>query len=182
MSEMPFRILQYPQDGILLRRRARPVKDEEFASDEFLEFVKRLAITMRNANGAGLASTQVAESGPVPWAVFAFCVQAIPGLDLRLVDVVVNPVIVASSKEQITEEEGCLSFASVPEPMAAPRWMVVDSQNAQGDRYRCKLEGPQARAAFHEIMHLGGGLQIDRMSPIKRKLFLRRVAKAREAN
>lgn len=177
---MTYRVLQYPADGVLLRRRARPVMAEEFGTEPFLEFLKRLSITMREAGGVGLASTQVAESGAQPWAVFAFCVQAIPGLDLRLVDVICNPVIVASSKEQITEDEGCLSFSSVPEPMAAPRWMVLDAQNAQGELFRCKLEGPQARVAFHETRHLSGTLMIDAMSPMKRRLFLRRVAEARK--
>ncbi|HKM42543.1 MAG TPA: peptide deformylase [Limnochordia bacterium] len=107
--------------------------------------------TMYEANGIGLAAPQVGVS------------QRIIVLDVGEGPVVlVNPVIVAASGEEI-DVEGCLS---IPE-----RWVYVKRAtmveiaglNEKGKPVRLEADGYFARALQHEIDHLDGVLMLERM-------------------
>jgi peptide deformylase len=175
---MSFEVLQYPRDGQLLRREARPVRDDEFSTVAVLAFVQELGTTMMDAGGIGLAAAQVREApGGQPWACFAIR----SGDDPRGAwGVVCNPEITLAEDEQ-PGLEGCLSFASAAETMRAPTFVTVKGRNAHSQPFELVLEGELARCAWHETQHLQGKL-IDRpMSPMKRGLFLKAVAKARRS-
>ena len=171
---MNFEILQYPAAGVLLRRKARPVRTEEFGTPEFLAFCGALGQTMMDARGMGLAATQVEEgrSGGEPWAVFVMRVNPTSWA------AVCNPTIGGETGKAIAPE-GCLSFASVSEPLVAPEMLMVRGFNSMGAGFATVFEGELARVAFHETEHLASRLIIDLMSPMKKGLFLKRVAKAR---
>src|SRR4051795_13758083 len=87
-------IRQYPDAA--LKMQARPV--EEF-DDEVRSLVRRMKLLMVDANGIGLAATQVG----VLRRIFVF---------QRAEDevaAIVNPEIVERSEETETNDEGCLS-------------------------------------------------------------------------
>jgi peptide deformylase len=166
------KILEYPRHVKLLRRVARPVRDDEFGTDAFLAFTTALGHTMLEQNAHGLASTQVEEvPGGEPWAVFAL--QVNPGA----FGIVANPELLDVG-EMRSGPEACLSFMSIAERLEAPEMIRLQGRNPQGAVFETMFAGVAARAAYHEIAHLRGELLIDRMSPLKRRHFQNLVVAA----
>src|SRR5580765_7515837 len=95
-------IRQYPDAA--LKMQARPV--EEF-DDELRNLVDRMKLLMVDANGIGLAATQVG----VLRRVFVF--QAAEDE----VAAIVNPEIVERGAETEVADEGCLSIQGVTVPV-----------------------------------------------------------------
>ena len=151
-------IRQYPD--VALRMRAREVT--EF--DAFLiQLVERMQLLMEDAQGVGLAATQLG----VLQRVFVF--QPDPDEGARAI---VNPRIAESSDEKLTEEEGCLSLQEVRMPVERPTKVTLEGKDPSGDDVRFELEGLAARVVQHEYDHLDGVLIIDRTDPESRKQAL----------
>ena len=150
-------IRQYPD--VALRMRAREVT--EF--DEFLvQLVERMQLLMQDAQGVGLAATQIG----VLQRVFVFQ----PGDDGARA--IVNPVITLDESAKEVEEEGCLSLRDVRVEVERPTKGVLEGKDPNGDDVRYELEGFAARVVQHEIDHLDGVLIIDRTDPESRKRAL----------
>jgi peptide deformylase len=147
-------IRQYPD--VALKMRAREVT--EF--DEFLiQLVERMADLMHDAQGVGLAATQLG----VLQRVFVFAPDEEP------MRAVVNPQLTLDESEQETEEEGCLSLQEVRVPVERATKVVLEGKDPNGDDVRYELEGLAARVVQHENDHLDGVLTIDRTDPESRK-------------
>ena len=150
-------IRQYPD--VALRMHAREVT--EF--DEFLiQLVERLAELMHDAQGVGLAATQLG----VLQRVFVFQPEDEP---LRAL---VNPRLTLEGSGKETEEEGCLSLQDVRVPVERATKVVLEGKDPNGDDVRYELEGLAARVVQHENDHLDGVLTIDRTDPESRKQAL----------
>ena len=147
-------IRQYPD--VALKMTARPV--EEF-DDELRRLVERMKLLMEDANGIGLAATQVG----VLQRLFVF--HAAEGD----VVTVVNPEIVARSEETEVDDEGCLSIQGVLVPVERSAFVRLVGRDENGDEVEYELEGIYARAAQHENDHLDGVLIIDRTTPEARR-------------
>ena len=147
-------IRQYPDAA--LKMEARPV--EEF-DDDLLRLVERMKQLMVDANGIGLAATQVG----VLQRLFVF------QRDEDEVVALANPQIVERSPETSVEEEGCLSIQGVLLPVERPESIVIVGQDETGADVRYELEEPYARVAQHESDHLDGVLIIDRTMPEARR-------------
>src|ERR671936_567475 len=128
-------IRQYPDAA--LKMKARPV--DEF-DDELRKLVERMKLLMRDANGIGLAATQVG----VLRRLFVFQ----PDDDHVLA--VVNPEIVERSEETDVAEEGCLSIQGVTVPVERAVEVTVVGRDEQGGDLRLELDGYAARCAQHE--------------------------------
>ena len=151
-------IRQYPD--VALRMRAREVT--EF--DEFLiQLVERLADLMHDAQGVGLAATQLG----VLQRVFVFEPE-----DDEPMRAVVNPRLTIDDRERLVEEEGCLSLREVRVPVERATKVVLEGKDPNGDDVRYELEGLAARVVQHENDHLDGVLTIDRTDPESRKQAL----------
>jgi peptide deformylase len=165
------KILHYPSDITQLRRVARAVREDEFGTYALEGFGRELAELMLRSNGAGLAATQVdAAPGGKPWRVIAIRVG--DGTFAALC----NPEI-AGRGEMVRGDEGCLSFASVPEQLLAPSWVVLRFRNLRGAPGEIMFTDRHARVVAHEVDHLDGRLVVDRMSPTKRSMFANAVRK-----
>ena len=150
-------IRQYPD--VALRMRAREVT--EF--DEFLiQLVERLTDLMHDAQGVGLAATQLG----VLQRVFVFEPDEEP------MRAVVNPRLTIDDRERLVEEEGCLSLQEVRVPVERATKVVLEGKDPNGDDVRYELEGLAARVVQHENDHLDGLLTIDRTDPDSRKQAL----------
>jgi len=147
-------IRQYPDPA--LRMEARPV--EEF-DDDLRRLVARMSDLMREANGVGLAATQVG----VLRRVFVFS----PGEDTVLA--LVNPHVPRRGKETDVDDEGCLSIQGVTVPVERATTMRLEGWDEQGNEVGYDLEGMAARIAQHEFDHLDGKLMIDRTTPEARR-------------
>ena len=147
-------IRQYPDP--VLRMEARPV--EEF-DDDLQRLVARMKDLMKDANGVGLAATQVG----VLRRVFVF----VPDEDRVLV--LVNPELSKRGDETDIDDEGCLSIQGVTVPVERPTTVRLKGRDEQGQEVGYDLEGMAARIAQHEFDHLDGKLMIDRTTPEARR-------------
>jgi peptide deformylase len=147
-------IRQYPDP--VLRMAARPV--EEF-DDDLHRLVARMKDLMKDANGVGLAATQVG----VLRRVFVFAP------DDEQVLVLVNPELATVGGETDNDDEGCLSIQGVTVPVERSTAVRLSGRDEQGQEVGYDLDGMSARIAQHEFDHLDGKLMIDRTTPEARR-------------
>ena len=143
-----------------LRMQAQEVTDVD---DDVRRLVERMTALMEDAQGVGLAATQVG----VLRRLFVFS----DGDDGPRA--VVNPQIVERSDETESDEEGCLSLQGIKIPVERALRVVVEGLDANGEPVRYELEGYGARVVQHELDHLDGVLIIDRTDDEHRKEALR---------
>ncbi len=136
-------IRQYPDAA--LKMAARPV--EEF-DDNLRQLVDRMKQLMVDANGIGLAATQVG----VLQRLFVFQVSEDETVALA------NPEIVDRGEVTLTEDEGCLSIQGVLLPVERAAKIAIEGQDEHGAQVRYELEEPYSRVAQHESDHLDGVL------------------------
>ena len=147
-------IRQYPDAA--LRMEARPVVEFD---DELLSLVGRMKLLMVDANGIGLAATQVG----VLRRVFVFL------RDEDEVAAVVNPEIVERSEETDVADEGCLSIQGISVPVERSLEVTIVGKDENGNDVRYELDDYAARCVQHETDHLDGVLMIDRTTPEARR-------------
>jgi peptide deformylase len=147
-------IRQYPDP--VLRMEARPV--EEF-DDDLRRLVARMKDLMQEANGVGLAATQVG----VLRRVFVFA----PDDDRVLA--LVNPSISTRDGEAEVDDEGCLSIQGVTVPVERSAAIRLEGRDENGEEVAYDLVGMAARIAQHEYDHLEGKLMLDRTTPDARR-------------
>ena len=150
------RIRQY--GDTVLRMKAREV---EAFDDDLERLVERMTSLMHEANGVGLAATQVG----VLRRLFVFTDD---GEDR----VVVNPVLATASKDTEIDEEGCLSLRSVLVPVERPTKVTIEGVDTKGEPVKLELEPPASRVVQHELDHLDGILIIDRTDADSRRAAL----------
>jgi peptide deformylase len=148
-------IRQYPDP--VLRMRAN---DVESFDDDLRRLVERMKLLMRDANGVGLAGTQVGTLQRV------FVLQPTAEDEPRAL---VNPVLVDESEETVSDTEGCLSLQGVTVPVERPLRVTVEAKDENGADVRLELEEHPARVAQHELDHLDGILIIDRTTADARR-------------
>ena len=147
-------IRQYPDPA--LRMEAKPV--EEF-DQELRRLIERMRALMVDANGVGLAATQIG----VLRRLFVF---ANGDGDVHAV---ANPAIVRRSDETETDDEGCLSLQGVAIPVERSIGVRLEGVDEHGETVAYDLEGFPARTAQHEVDHLDGVLILDRTTPEARR-------------
>ena len=147
-------IRQYPDAA--LRMEARPVVEFD---DELRSLVERMKLLMVDANGIGLAATQVG----VLRRVFVF------QRDEDTVAAIVNPEIVERSEETEVSDEGCLSIQGITVPVERAFEVTIVGKDEDGNDVRYELEDYSARCVQHETDHLDGVLMIDRTTPEARR-------------
>ena len=139
-----------------LRMEAHEV--DEF-DDDLRRLAERMVALMHDAQGVGLAATQVG----VLRRLFVFQ----PDEDGPRA--IVNPVVVTRGGEPDTEDEGCLSLQGVRVPVERPTALTLEGKDPHGEDVHLELEGYAARVAQHELDHLDGVLIIDRTDEEHRK-------------
>ena len=91
----------------------------------------------------------------------------------------VNPRVVTATKKTDRAPEGCLSIPGMEEVVERPASVTVQGFTPQGESVTIEAEGLFSRALQHEIDHLDGVLFIDRLSPLKRRMALKKWQKSR---
>jgi len=151
-------------------------------AEEILEFgeavealAKDMLETMYKSSGIGLAGPQIGVS------------ERILVLDLNGSEdghegpvTLVNPRVVEASRVTDRAPEGCLSIPGMEEVVERPAFVTVEGMTPSGEPVTFEAEGLFSRVLQHEIDHLDGVLFIDRLSPLKRKLAVRKWHKAQE--
>ena len=148
-------IRQYPDPA--LRMKAHDV--ESFDAD-LERLVEQLRLLLVDANGLGLAATQVGVLRRV------FVLRPDPDGESQ---VLVNPRLVDGSEDKVSDDEGCLSLQGVVIPVERHERVTVEAQDPEGKDVRLELEGLPARVAQHELDHLDGILILDRTTAEARR-------------
>jgi len=139
-----------------LRLIAHEVDDFD---DDLRRLVDRMIVLMQEAQGVGLAATQVG----VLRRLFVFQ----PDDDGPRA--IVNPVVVERGEETSTDDEGCLSLQGVKVPVERSTRIVLEGKDLNGEDLRLELDPYGSRVVQHELDHLDGVLIIDRTDDEHRK-------------
>ena len=91
--------------------------------------------------------------------------------------VLLNPVVIWSSIELSTYEEGCLSIPDQYADIERPAEVKVRWIDLSGDTLEEHFTGLWSTCVQHEIDHLDGKLFIDYLTPLKRQLITRKMEK-----
>ena len=159
-------IFTYPDK--VLKQKTAPVDNIDGALQTVFE---NMATTMYQAPGVGLAAPQVGISQ-------SFIVYDIaPKEDGHDLHVLVNPRIVSSEGEILSENEGCLSVPDFRADVKRAERILVEGVDREGNPLRFEADGLLAIVIQHELDHLDGTLFIDRISALKRQMYKRRVKK-----
>lgn len=160
----------------VLRQEAQPV-DKNYEGLETL--IEDMFVTMREAEGVGLAAPQVGLS----LRLFVLDASPFAEHDPALKDfrrVVLNPEIVEYLGEPISMSEGCLSVPGIQENVERPEGVRVRYQDASFAMVEEDLHGMPARIFQHEYDHLQGRVFVDHLNPMRRRLLhgkLKRMAR-----
>lgn len=153
----------------VLRREAEPV---EGFDEELRILVRDMFETMYRAEGVGLAAPQIGLS------------RRILVVDVRDEDdpaagryALINPEVVAESEESDRAPEGCLSIPGIEEVVERPSRVVVRGFDPEGREIEIEADDLLGRALQHEIDHLDGILFLDRVSPLKRRMAVKKWKK-----
>mgnify|MGYP006149736329 FL=1 len=144
--------------------------------DDLRSLVRDMYATMYHADGIGLAAPQIG----LPLRIIV--------VDLRRPDsddedeefervALVNPVVTWSSDETAKQSEGCLSIPGLEETVQRPEEVRVEGRDPEGDEIIIETDGLFGRALQHEIDHLNGVLFVDRVSPLKRRMLMKKWKK-----
>jgi len=163
-------ILVAPHPTLKLRCRAVGAGDDASIRD----LVPRMFAAMYHAPGIGLAAPQVGIGLRV------FVIDLAPN-DKREPHVLINPEIVAASKELATREEGCLSLPDMFAEVTRPAQVKVRYLDLSGARREMEGDGLLAACLQHELDHLDGVLFVDHLSALKRNMIMRKLAKEQKA-
>ena len=90
----------------------------------------------------------------------------------------INPKIVSSEGETVSENEGCLSVPDFRSDVKRAETVMVEGLDRNGKAVRINANGLLSVILQHEIDHLNGILFIDRISPLKRELYKKKRKKA----
>ncbi|CAN5297919.1 hypothetical protein BH20ACT13_BH20ACT13_13430 [soil metagenome] len=147
------RIRQYGDP--VLRMKAREI---EAVDDDVRRLAERMTALMHEAQGVGLAATQVG----VLRRLFVFT-------DAGEDRVLVNPVITKRSDTVEVDDEGCLSLREVLVPVERPVAVTIEGLDVKGEPVKLDLELSSARVVQHELDHLDGVLILDRTDDESRR-------------
>jgi peptide deformylase len=124
--------------------------------------------TMYAEEGVGLAAPQVGLS-------LRLFVMDCQGIKL----VAANPEVVSVEGEQ-AGEEGCLSVGKIHSPLKRAARATLRAQDLEGNWYERDATGLAARCFQHETDHCDGTLFINRLSPLKRNMVVKRFQKMKK--
>lgn len=158
-------IVKYPDSR--LETPCQPVED---FGEELRELAREMVEMMHAAPGIGLAAPQVGEQ------IRLTVIDLSGGTDPDGLMMLTNPRVEHEEGEE-SDEEGCLSFPDLVLVVPRPARVVVVAQDLDGEAVHIEAEGLLARCLHHEIDHLNGVLFIDRVSPLKKDLARRKIAK-----
>lgn len=147
-----------------LRRQARPLAPAEVGSAEVQRLVDDLVDTMRAADGAGLAATQVGDAVQVCVAEVRPGNPRYPYKPALPLTVLVNPQVEALTAETFANYEGCLSVPGLRGVVERAVEVRVRALDRHGTPVEMVVRGLSAGTFQHETDHLQGRLFVDRVA------------------
>ena len=163
-------IYLYGSDVLRRENKEADLNDKE----GLMKLIEDMKDTLKVADGCGLAAPQVGVN---------LRVVIVDGRELTdtydylhdFVRVMINPRVLEESEETCEFSEGCLSVPGIYAEVRRPSSIKVEyyDENLEKvvevfDRFGCRM-------VQHELSHLEGNLFVDNMSPIRRKMLMRKL-------
>ncbi|NUS38066.1 MAG: peptide deformylase [Lysobacter sp.] len=161
-------ILEFPDPR--LRTVAAPVDPAWLAEPATQQLIDDMFETMYAAPGIGLAASQVDVHR-------RFMVIDVSEERERPL-VFVNPTLSAHAGEQVYQE-GCLSVPGIFADVTRANEITVQALDRHGQPFELRVDGLLAVCIQHEMDHLDGKLFVDYLSPLKREMVRKKLAKQR---
>ena len=160
-------VVQFPDPRLKLV--SKPITE---MTEDLRELARDMIDVMYDEPGIGLAAPQVGAS------LRMFVIDTEWGDDEAAKNplVVVNPEI-SEREGQITWEEGCLSVPDYTANVERDATITLKGQDLDGNPIEERAEGLRAVCIQHEVDHLDGVLFIDRISRLKRSLYVKKRKK-----
>ena len=160
-------VVQFPDPR--LKKVAEPIPE---VTDEIRDLARDMIDVMYDEPGIGLAAPQVGA------AVRMFVIDTDwteEGND-KNPTVVINPEL-SEMEGKITWEEGCLSVPDYQANVDRSATLTLRGTDLDGNTIEEHAEGLRAVCIQHEFDHLDGILFIDRISRLKRNLYVKKRKK-----
>jgi peptide deformylase len=148
-----------------LKTVAKPV---EIFDKKLKTLIADMLQTMYEAPGIGLAATQV----DVHKRIVVIDISEEKDQPLCLI----NPKITELSGQQV-HEEGCLSVPGIYAKVKRANTITVEAQDETGENIQLHADDLLAVCIQHELDHLNGVVFLDHLSPLKRKMALKKLEK-----
>lgn len=159
-------ILKHPDERLHIV--AKPV---EQVDERIRTLVADMAETMYQAQGIGLAATQV----DVHERVVVIDVSE----ERNQLMALINPVITHKEGET-TYDEGCLSIPGVYDTVHRAEKVTVDYLDAEGKAHTLNADGLLAICIQHELDHLDGKLFVEYLSNLKQNRIKTKLSKLKK--
>ena len=158
-------ILRYPDPR--LHKVAQPVR---VVDERIRALAADMLQTMRQAEGIGLAATQV----DVHERVIVIDVSEKHNAPM----VLVNPELLWTSDERVKGDEGCLSVPGIYDGVERSLAVKVTALDEHGQAREIAADGLLAVCIQHEMDHLMGKVFVEYLSPLKRGRIKTKLLKA----
>ena len=162
-------ILEFPDPR--LRTKAVPVEAANVTTAEFQRLLDDMFETMYDAPGIGLAASQV----DVHQRFMVIDISE----EKNQPQVFINPELSEKDGEQVYQE-GCLSVPGIFADVTRADEITVRFLDRQGQPQELRADGLLAVCIQHEMDHLDGKLFVDYLSPLKREMVRKKLAKQRK--
>ncbi|MGV0985711.1 MAG: peptide deformylase [Limnohabitans sp.] len=161
-------ILCYPDPR--LHKVAQPV---QAVDDRLRALIDDMLETMYEANGIGLAATQI--------DVHQRLVVIDTSEERNQPMVLINPEITWMSDERVKGDEGCLSVPGIYDGVERATAVKVTALDRDGQTQNIEAEGLLAICIQHELDHLKGKVFVEYLSPLKQGRIKTKMVKAQKA-
>ena len=155
-------VLQFPDKRLTVKAQSI-----DSITDELRQLAQDMCEVMYDEPGIGLAATQVGE--PVRLIVV--------DTEWKDEDHEKNPLILVNPElsehdGKVLWKEGCLSVPDFEAEVERAERVLLRALDLDGKQVEIRAEGLQAVCFQHEVDHLDGRLFIDRISRLKRSLYV----------
>jgi peptide deformylase len=144
----------------ILRDKAEFVENVD--APQIQELVDNLLITVKQANGVGIAAPQVGVSNRI-FIVASRPNPRYPHAPEMEPTAMINPKILARSNETVKGWEGCLCIPGIRGSVPRDRAIEVEYTDRYGKLHKQELTDFVARIFQHELDHLDGIVFLDRL-------------------
>ena len=152
-------------NNLILRTRMESVSkdcDREKVRQDLID-------SMEHYQGVGLSANQIGISERV------FIMYE--DVNTRKILTCFNPKIVETSKEEISIDEGCLTYPGVWLKVKRPIAIKVEFEDEKSEKYEITLEGLSSRIFQHEYDHMEGTDFTQKVSRLKIERAMKKLNK-----
>ena len=152
-------------NNLILRTRIESVSkecDREKVRQDLID-------SMEHYQGVGLSANQIGISERV------FIMYE--DVNTRKILTCFNPKIVETSKEEISIDEGCLTYPGVWLKVKRPIAIKVEFEDEKSEKYEITLEGLSSRIFQHEYDHMEGTDFTQKVSRLKIERAMKKLNK-----